>query len=139
MRLAERSSDPSPRAAAVAGADVDRGLGAALEDETMAQVISESTPRARKHIRCDHCERSIPPGQVYHRAFLKDGGDTWSWSSHMDCKALADAIWKANDYSYDEGICLSEEWANYPDETALWRGDFPHVICRLEFRGQLRA
>ncbi len=105
----------------------------------MIEVISESTPRARKHIRCDHCERSIPPGQVYHRAFLKDGGDTWSWVSHMDCKALADVIWKISDCGYDGGICLAEEWANYPDETAEWRGEFPHVICRLEFHAQLRA
>jgi hypothetical protein len=103
----------------------------------MVELISKSKPKARKYHQCDQCGRSIAPGTVYSRWLFKDGGDIWAWTSHQDCQQLANAIHRARELDWDEGIRLLDEWADYPEETAAWRGYFPHVICRLEFHGQI--
>lgn len=96
------------------------------------QVLSQSHPKARKPHRCDHCHKEIPAGEVYDRAFLKDGGDTWSWVSHQDCSRLAARLHDDMGLCWDEGICLLDEWQDARDEMRAYADDFPAVIARFE-------
>ena len=98
------------------------------------EVLSESKPVARKPHTCDHCGCDIGAGEQYHRAFLKDGGDTWSWKAHLDCAALSAQMHRDQDLCWDEGINLSEEWSNDREEMLRYRDDFPSVIARFEAR-----
>jgi hypothetical protein len=100
-------------------------------------ILCDVDRTARNAKVCDHCGQTIPSGVRYRYAFIKDGGDTWSWRSHLDCHALAMRLW--DEYSLmsgDNGICLLNEDMS---ELVLWRGEFPHVICRLELGQQLAA
>ena len=96
------------------------------------QVLSESTPKARKPHRCDHCGHPVAIGEIYDRAFIKDGGETWSWVAHQDCTALSHVMHRDMGLSWDEGICLRDEWSDYPDEMRMYATDFPAVIARFE-------
>lgn len=96
------------------------------------QVLSQTHPKARKDHRCDHCHKRILAGEVYDRAFLKDGRDTWSWASHQDCSRLAARLHDDMDLSWDEGVCLLDEWKNARDELRAYADAFPAVIARLE-------
>lgn len=103
------------------------------------QVLSESKPIARKAHACDHCGCDIAPGEQYHRAFLKDGGETWSWKSHLDCAALSARMHRDQGLCWDEGINLSEEWSNEREEMLRYRDEFPTVIARFEARSARRT
>lgn len=103
------------------------------------EVLSESKPKARREHICDHCGCSIAQGQQYHRAFLKDGGETWSWKSHLDCAALSARMHRDQDLCWDEGINLVEEWSNDREEMLRYRDEFPTVIARFEERAGRRT
>ncbi|MFE3838922.1 hypothetical protein [Pseudogemmobacter sonorensis] len=100
------------------------------------EVLSETRPKARRAHICDHCGCAIAAGEKYQRAFLKDGGETWPWKSHLDCAALCGRMHADQDLSWDEGINLSEEWGNDRDEMLRYRDEFPAVIARFESRAR---
>lgn len=101
----------------------------------MPELLSNSSPIARKRHFCDHCGCGIEKGQRYIRAAFVDGGRAYSWASHEDCQALAIELWREYGLGFsDDGICLmEEEWS----ELKEWRGSYPHVICRMELRRDL--
>lgn len=93
--------------------------------------------------RCEHCGHMIPPG-VSHLA--KSGvwdGDFYTFRAHLDCNELwSEAFDTYGDYS--DGMPLDLAEAIEPDERRSivqeaydhYRGRYPHVICRLEYRWQ---
>ncbi len=105
----------------------------------MTEVIGSTKRRARKQHTCDHCRTPIEPGEEYDRCFLKDGGDTWVWTSHVDCSALAQRMWDDQDLCTDEGIDLFEEWCNEQENFLSYRDEFPIVIARFENRAKRAA
>lgn len=105
----------------------------------MSELVSETFPRARKHHHCNECGRAIAPRETYSRQFCKDGGDNWVWRSHMDCRALWLKLWNISGCCWGDTLILQDEWASNKPETSEWRGEFPHVICRLELTDQLRG
>ncbi len=68
----------------------------------MVTVISAETPTARKPHRCDSCLREIAPGTTYRRARCVDGGDAWTWKTHLACQRAGEILW-------DRGICGEED------------------------------
>ena len=94
----------------------------------MTNLISESKPRARKKHRCENCYTSIAKGTTYLRQFCSDGGDVWSFVSHIDCHLLACKVCEC----WDDGMA---PLADLDDRDLICdehRGHFPHVIARLE-------
>jgi hypothetical protein len=106
----------------------------------MTQLLSSTNPRARKVHRCEHCSSDIPKGTVYLKQFCVDGGDAWGFKSHKDCHELACALASQDGWDTYDGVpTLSDYEADtgvFPDH---FRGKFPHAICRLELRKQLRV
>ena len=51
-----------------------------------AELWCESTARARKAQKCCECGRAINAGEIYHRVFGKQEGDTFNhkWCAHCD-------------------------------------------------------
>ena len=93
----------------------------------MTTLIAESRQRARKHHRCDNCQCSIAPGEVYLRQRSVCDGTLYVWKSHIDCMELA---WKIGGGDYTDGdppLCGTER--EYVTE---WRGYYPHAVCRVE-------
>lgn len=67
------------------------------------QILSETTPTARKKHRCDFCGQPIDVGEKYDYQFNVNDGDACSWKTHSSCSALAS---KLNMYHEcdDEGV-----------------------------------
>lgn len=59
----------------------------------MVTVIGSSTQQARKQHLCDSCLRKITPGTTYYRSRCVDGGDAWSWKTHLACKKAGEILW----------------------------------------------
>ena len=105
----------------------------------MLEVLGSNQQRAKKQHRCDHCLTTIEEGEEYHRHFIKDGGETWTWKSHLDCRDLAMRMHHDQDLCYDEGIDLSDEWSNERENFLSYRDEFPTVIARFEERAARAA
>jgi hypothetical protein len=107
----------------------------------MVTLISEGTRKARKPRQCFHCYRTIPAGETYGFQTCKyDSVYTLSW--HLDCEEMAREY--RDPYSYaDEGWGpLRDDLVGsgqYQDELDAFRGQFPHVVCRMELTDQLRG
>ena len=100
----------------------------------MPTRLAEMHPIARKRHACDHCGCGIEKGARYLSVRLVEDGRAYTWKSHLDCAELAQSIWIECELNWDEGVCLQDEdWS----ELRLWRGYFPHVICRMELRQAL--
>lgn len=70
-------------------------------------TISDERPVARKPHRCEMCSRRIDPGEQYHRQFIVDAGEAWTWKTCAHCEVFIDVIWDAlSEYCnmWDEGI-----------------------------------
>jgi len=103
----------------------------------MIETISDEQRRGRKKHRCDNCHGPIPPGTTYSYGYFKDGGDHWSFRSHLDCKAMAEADFAMMPNDYWEGIPALVDNDGLLEELDSWRGRFPHVVCRIELHEQL--
>ena len=100
-------------------------------------LISTEVIRARKHHRCDYCGRSIAPGERYRRSALKYD-DLYVWMSHLDCDEMALEHHRISNYGYcEDGIGPLYEDTDLLDNLDYWRGEYPHVVCRLELNIQL--
>jgi hypothetical protein len=105
---------------------------------------SRRIARSRKPHICAHCGSTIPTGSPYlKRVGLSVDGDFYSDAAHEDCAALwSEAFDTYGDWEYGMPWDLCE--AIEPDESREfvqsaynhYRGRYPHVICRLEFRWQ---
>ncbi len=103
-------------------------------------VIMEGKHCARKPHQCWHCYRTIPAGVVYgYQACKYDSVYILRW--HLDCEAMATAYIRLTDPYCDEGYPpLRDQLVDngeYPNELDWWRGEYPHVVCRMELTDQL--
>ena len=67
------------------------------------QILSETTPTAKKKHRCNFCGQPINTGEKYEAQFIVNDGDAFAWKTHSSCSALVD---KLDMYSRcdDEGV-----------------------------------
>jgi len=72
----------------------------------MVDVLSTTTPKARKRHYCDSCGRSIEIGEVYERQFCADGGEAWSYVAHRSCIAASQSLWDMG-IEGDDGALLN--------------------------------
>jgi len=70
----------------------------------MTEVISGTTPRARKRHRCDTCLSVILPGEKYHRAALCSGGRAWTWKEHVHCRRIMSRADWCSDEAYPQEV-----------------------------------
>ena len=107
----------------------------------MTVVLAEGRRVARKSHQCFECYRSIAPGTEYGFQTCKyDYVYTLAW--HLDCHAmgrewrrLTDA-WGSED-GYPPLRDALIESGEYPKCLNDFRGDYPHVVCRMELTDQL--
>lgn len=102
-------------------------------------LVDTRCPVARKTHTCEHCFQTIPVGMKYQRQFCVDGGDVWSFISHIDCHDMACHLAKMDGLDWEDGVPTLADYENdtgyFPD---FLRGHFPHPVCRLELRKQKR-
>lgn len=94
---------------------------------------------SRKPHRCEYCGCQIPAGSPVVRVAGKHDGDFYTASGHEDCKRLWDAAYpiyaeygEGMAFNLYEAICGDECREIALGELNHWRGQFPHVICRIE-------
>lgn len=104
---------------------------------------SYTTFTAKKRHRCEHCRGDILPGARYIRAVGVHDGQFYAGKLHLDCNAMWNEAYRIYaDYSegmpWDllEAICGDEGRQYQLAELNTWRGQYPHVVCRLELRMQ---
>jgi len=69
------------------------------------EIISTTTPKARKEHICDWCNQKIQIGHIYNNLFLK-GDDVYVWKNHIYCLEIAN---KLNMFdNCDEGLTESD-------------------------------
>lgn len=109
----------------------------------MVKTIAQGVRTARKHHQCFECYRMIAPKQSYgfQTNIYDDRMYTLAW--HLDCQECANQYRKITGHTYeDEGFPpLRDEWCEsgeYDREVDWWRGEFPHVVARMELTDQLR-
>ena len=105
----------------------------------MVTLISEHTPSARKRHYCEECGRTIHKGLKYLSQRCKDGGDVWTFKSHIDCANLGRDYRDKHNSWRGFGDFLPMYETIEPHEFHEWRGHYPHAICRLEFSHQTRG
>lgn len=93
--------------------------------------------------RCEHCQHTIPPGVSHIMETGVWDGEFYTIRAHHDCAALWSEAFDTYGDIYDgmpHDLCEAIE----PDERRdlvqaaydHYRGLYPHVICRLEYRWQ---
>ena len=53
------------------------------------ETLSNKIVKANKDHVCNFCGLKISKGENYHTSFNVDGGEGYTWKSHMDCQRLA--------------------------------------------------
>ena len=78
----------------------------------MSQILSQTTPRARKEHTCYLCNRPIPVGEVHVKLVGETDGDFWHMRMHTVChKHTADWFeddWEYHDYQEFRAFYLKE-------------------------------
>jgi len=99
--------------------------------------------RARKPHRCDYCGMTIPKGAAAVKEAGVWDGDFYSAIGHEDCVAFWNEAYttyadRDGMMAWDllEAIGGEESDDFFLAEIAPWRGRFPHVVTRLEWRIQ---
>ena len=66
------------------------------------QQVWEKEVTARKLHSCDLCNKTIFVGQKYNSSFVVDGGDSWMFKCHLNCRYIMDELY----YFFDpeEGV-----------------------------------
>ncbi len=96
------------------------------------EIIRSGTPVARKKYRCDQCGTPIDPGCRYVHRVGKWEGEFDTYRAHEDCESAAQEIWSLANLDWDEGVIITEEYANEPEGTAaILVKDYPAVAARL--------
>ena len=106
------------------------------------EILSRSTPKARKLHRCDFCGLFIQIGERYEITNIK-ADDLYTWKNHIPCGQIADTLNMFDDY--DEGLTsesfrenINEEYSRIMSDkyNELYESvDFiePYFSKRLEF------
>lgn len=97
----------------------------------------------RKPHRCDYCGSKIPKRVSHYKEAGVWEGDFYTIRGHHDCRALWLDVFSIYGDPYDgmpldlcEVIAGDEGREIVQAEYNLWRGHYPHAICRLELRWQ---
>ena len=97
----------------------------------------------RKPHRCDYCGLTIPKGATAVKQAGKWYGDFYSAYGHTDCVQMWDYAYQIYADHYEgmahdllEAIGEGESTAFVLSELNRWRGEYPHVVTRLEYRLQ---
>lgn len=53
----------------------------------MADLLSETRPKARKRYWCGWCHSAIEPGQIYYCQAIASGGTAYTWRECHACDA----------------------------------------------------
>lgn len=88
----------------------------------MVTALSSSTPKARKAHTCDSCLRKIAPGAVYNRAWCVDGGDAWTWKSHLSCQTAGQILFDL-DIRGDEDCLINVSDMDHEDRELIYAAD----------------
>ena len=82
----------------------------------MVQVLSRSSPKARKAHKCQMCFRVIESGETYHRQFNEYDSSVYTWKECAHCVALLRLV-DIEDWD-DSGI--SDETVSEWEPGDLW-------------------
>lgn len=105
--------------------------------------LTREVKNSRKPHRCEHCGHMIPSKTPHLYESGVWDGEFYTFRAHHDCRALwLEAFDTYGNWSdgMDYDLCEAIE----PDESRElvqvafdhYRGRYPHVICRLEYRWQ---
>ncbi|WP_288927331.1 hypothetical protein [uncultured Maritimibacter sp.] len=106
---------------------------------TYVTNLSEKTAPARKDHVCVECGRTIPKGECYLRQANTDGSQVWTYKAHVDCAEFSVAYRTSNKLWDDYDWMPLWELIDFEDDLSVWRGRYPHAVCRLELRWQKYA
>jgi hypothetical protein len=96
----------------------------------------KTVARPRKEHRCDYCSGSIPAGQSHVSIAGHWDGEFYSARGHHDCIAMWNECYPIY-ADYGEGMAFAlQEAIEDRDDLLAWRGEYPHVICRIELGWQ---
>lgn len=82
------------------------------------QILSQSTPTAKKKHRCDFCGLPINVGEKYENQFIENLGDAYPWKTHPSCSTLASKL----------------DMYRQCDDEGVTEDDFYEFVC-LKYRG----
>jgi hypothetical protein len=97
---------------------------------------TETRHIAAKAHTCDYCGQRIITGSLYAKTAGKFDGEFYTARGHADCKAMWDEVhplWADDTGRMD--FDLRKACDDF-DALLLWRGSYPHVICRIELGEQ---
>lgn len=95
-------------------------------------TLSTNWPVARKEYRCHECSTPIAVGDRHRKQSGIFENEFYTMRAHTDCAEASHEIWLDAGLGYDEGVILSEEYANEPQEIgAFLLKDYPEVAMRL--------
>jgi hypothetical protein len=77
------------------------------------QILSETTPTAKKKHRCSFCGQPINPGEKYELQFIVNDGDAFAWKAHPSCSELASKL----------------DMYRQCDEEGVTEEDFYEIVC----------
>ncbi len=98
----------------------------------MSISLSTNWPIGRKEYTCHECSTSIEKGTKHRKQSGIFEGDFYCVREHQDCADASHEIWLNAGLGYDEGVILSEEYANEPHEIgAFLLKDYPEVAARF--------
>jgi len=85
---------------------------------------------------CEYCGGVIPKAQSHVYFAGKWNGEFYTARGHHDCIAMWNECYPIY-ADFCEGMPFSlQEAIDDRDELLLWRGQYPHVICRIELGWQ---
>lgn len=58
----------------------------------MCREIKREIVTARKRHQCDFCVGWIEKGEKYIRSTFVDGGEIWTWKSHIECDKITKSL-----------------------------------------------
>lgn len=58
----------------------------------MCREIKREIVIARKRHQCDYCNCWIEKGEKYLRSTIVDGGEIWTWKSHIECDKITKSL-----------------------------------------------
>ncbi|WP_238368862.1 hypothetical protein [Mesobacterium pallidum] len=88
----------------------------------MVTVISTAQHIARKSHRCDSCMREIEVGTVYRRARCVDGGEAWTWKTHLACQRAGEILWD-HDIRGEEDCLINVIDMDHEDRGIVYSAD----------------
>lgn len=83
------------------------------------QLLDHAMRKARKPHRCDSCNRTIIPGEVYERQLQRDDNTVITWKGCRDCSVKNRVMWQLHGID----ACYTDPQSSAPEDArdAGWR------------------